>query len=139
MIQGETYVLRWQLQLSYAGKYDRTQRSFVLVFQWKVPAKEFFIKVADCSLPTAILPKMNSFCRFFKIFDKKCRQTFYRWLLLFIAFTQAIFTEKVLYRDLINPTKSTLLLLGGDSLLKEGVMSYFSAVPLSRDLAKGSP
>ena len=63
----------------------------------------------------------------------------FRWLLLFIAFTQAVLAEKVLYRDLINPTNSTLLPLGGHSLLKEGVMSYLCKVPLSWDLAKGSP
>ena len=60
--------------------------------------KESFIKVAGCSLPTAILPKMNFFFSFFLIFfDKKCRQIIFRGLLLFIAFTQAAFTEKVCF------------------------------------------
>ena len=38
---------------------------FCVSFQWKVFAKVFFSKVAGCFLPTAILPKMNFFCRVF--------------------------------------------------------------------------
>ena len=97
---------------------------------------------------------MNFFCRlvFFLIFDKKCRPIIFRWLLLFIAYTQAIFTEKVcfievtsfnyFYLDLVNPMKYTLLLFGGHSKKqqrKENVMSYLATDPLSWDQAKGSP
>ena len=47
----------------------------MLVFQWKVPAKEFFLKVAGCFLPTAILPKTNFFRMFFFIFEKSVDQS----------------------------------------------------------------
>ena len=50
----------------------------------------FFIRVASCSLPTAILPKMNFFCKFIflKIFDKKkYRPITFKWLVLFILFS----------------------------------------------------
>ena len=99
MIQGEMYVLRWQLQLLYAAKYIlQDLRFFVLVVQWKVLTKEFSIKVAGCYLPTTVLPNTSFFCRVsFSIFDKKCRTITFRWLLLFIAFTQAVFTEKVCF------------------------------------------
>ena len=67
----------------------------MLVFQWKVPTKKLFIKAAGCSLQTAILPKMNFFGRFFFSFStKSVDKSFFRWLLLFIAFTQAVFTKK---------------------------------------------
>ena len=46
-------------------------------------------------LPTAILPKVNFFCKFFLIFDKKCRPIIFRWILLFVTFTQVVFREKV--------------------------------------------
>ena len=57
----------------------------------------FYTKVADSFLPTAILPKLNFFCRIFLIFDKKCRPITFRWLLLLIAFTQVVFREKVCF------------------------------------------
>ena len=83
---------------------------------------------------------------FFLILTKSIDKSFFRWLLLFIAFTQNFFTEKVCFIEtnsfnysfiktsLINPTKSTLLVLGGHSLLKQDVMSYLSTALLSWDL-----
>ena len=34
---------------------------------------------------------------FFFIFEKKCQSTTFRWLILFIAFTQVVFPEKVCF------------------------------------------
>ena len=54
------------------------------------------MKVAGCNFTKCNFTKMNFFCRFlFFIFDKKCRPITFKWLLLFIAFTQVVFTEKV--------------------------------------------
>ena len=73
-----TASVRWEIQ--------QNLRFFVLVFQWRVPTKEFFIKVAGCSLPAAIWPKMSFFCRvFFKFLTKSVDQSFldgYFFLLL---------------------------------------------------------
>ena len=58
----------------------------MLVFQWKIPTKEFFIKVAGCPLPTAILLKMTFFCSFFfKFLTKSVDKSFlygYSYLLI---------------------------------------------------------
>ena len=53
--------------------------------------RSFFTKIVGCFLPTAILPKMNFFCRFFKNFDSVDQS------LLSIAFTQVVIREKVCF------------------------------------------
>ena len=41
--------------------------------------------------------KWTSFASFFLIFDNKFRPITFRWLVLFITFTQVVFTEKVCF------------------------------------------
>ena len=110
----------------------------MLVFQWKVRAKEFYYQLQ-------FYYRWTSFAGFFFIFWQKVSSIAFKYLLLFIAFTQVVFTEKVSFikttafnysftdtwsiqiyyigelyiTSLIIPTKSILPLLFGHSLLKE--------------------
>ena len=54
----------------------------------------FLLKLQAVVLPTAILPRQTSFAGFLLLFDKKCGLTTFRWLHLFIVFTQVVFTEE---------------------------------------------
>ena len=56
----------------------------------------FLLKLLDVFLPTAIL-RDEPLLQVFLIFDKKCRSITFRWILLFIAFTQVVFREKVCF------------------------------------------
>ena len=72
-----TASVRWEIQQNLT--------IFCVSFPVKGNYEGIFIKVTGCSLPTAILPKMNFFCRFFKILTKSVDQSFlnsYFYLLL---------------------------------------------------------
>ena len=66
------------------------------LFQWNVHANEFFYQICRLFLTDCNFKRWNFFASFFLIFDKKCRPITFKWLVLFIAFTQVVFTEKVL-------------------------------------------
>ena len=56
--------------------------------------RSLFIKVVGCNFTSCNFTKINFFCRFSFTFDKKCGLTTFRWLHLFIVFTQVVFTEE---------------------------------------------
>ena len=52
----------------------------------------FLLKLQVVILTAAILLRQTSFAGFLLLFDKKCGLTTFRWLHLFIVFTQVVFT-----------------------------------------------
>ena len=75
-------------------------------------------------------------CLFILICDKKCRPITFRWLLLFIAFTQVVFREKICFIETTSfnyyftEIWLILSLLGGHSLSKEDVIDFVQMASL---------
>ena len=57
----------------------------------------FWLKLRAVFYQLQFYQRWSSFAGFFVTFDKKCRPITFRWLLLFVAFTQVVFREKVYF------------------------------------------
>ena len=86
MIQGEIYVLRWQLQLLYAGKYNRTYDFLCWFSRERQLRKNFLVKLQAVCYQLQFYQRWASFAGFFfKCLTKSVDQWFldgYFYLLL---------------------------------------------------------
>ena len=134
-----TASVRWEIQ--------QNLRFFVLVFQWKVPTKEFFIKVAGWSSPTAILPKTGFFCRvffFLNCVDQSFLDGYFYFLLslkLFSRKKSVLLTLPHLITPLPKLDQSNKIYFAASwwALIIKGRCNVVPTAPLSWALAKGSP
>ena len=64
----------------------------------------FLLKLQAVFYQLQFYQRRTSFAGVFftKMFDKKCRPIIFKWLLLFAALTQAVFTKKVCFMEIAS-------------------------------------
>ena len=95
---------RWNLcfTLTITAAVRREIRQNLTIFFVNFPVKGscegiFLLKLQAVLYQMQFYQRWTSFAGFVFIFDKKCRPISFRGLLLFIAFTQVVFTEPVCF------------------------------------------